>query len=68
MKIEVKDESYVILQNEIVPRLKKCNMKPFDFCPPNIAAVLTRWELDGKFTRRDTRKFLDLVLENRSTN
>jgi len=63
----VAKKSSVLLQNEITPRARRCGMKPYDFCPPVVAAALTRWELDGEFTRRDTRRFLDLVLEARNS-
>ena len=56
-------KAIIILNNEIMPRAKKCGMTPEDFCPPQIAGALTRLEVDGDLTRRDVRRLLDMLME-----
>jgi hypothetical protein len=55
---------YKILINEIMPRAKKCKMTIKEFIPSEIAHLIVRLEVLGITSRRDTRRFLELRIED----
>lgn len=60
--------AFNILINEVVPRANKCKKTVADFLPANVCGALVSMEMMGEYTRRDTRNYLDKILEVHKSN
>ncbi len=56
-----------IIINDLLPRLKKRKMK-ISAIPPELVGSCVRLEIEGKITRRETRKIIDVHLDGMSAN
>jgi hypothetical protein len=61
--MDIAKKAYVLMMNEFLPRAKKCGQSLEEFIPSNVAAAFAQAELSGEYTRRDTRKVLDFMVD-----